>query len=102
MIPGKIIIGIAVIVLQIQLLLLYPTDKTLYNYASIETCINNVANEAGGECNDFVFPEYIIPGQQITLINRFYIEYKIFPCFPVCIYTDFSMDILTPPPNETV
>jgi len=102
MITGRIITGLAVIVLLIQFLPLSHTDDAIYNDDSTETCINNLANDDGGNCNDFVLPEYIVPDQQITLINRFYTEYKIFSSFPVCIYTDFLTDILTPPPDKTV
>jgi hypothetical protein len=102
MITSRIITGLAVIVLLLHLLLLPHTDDANYYGGAAEICMNNVVNDHGGDCNDFVWPEYIMPGQQKILSNRFYTECKIFPYFPVCIYADFLTDILTPPPNKTV
>ena len=103
MITGRIIIiGLAVIVLLIQFLPLSRTDGVIYDDDLTEACISNVANGDGGNYNDFVLPEYIIPGQQTTLISRFYTECKMFLSFPVCKYADFLTDILTPPPDKTV
>lgn len=102
MITGRIIIGLAVFVLLIQSLPLSHTDDALYNNDSSEICIHNVAHDDGGDCSDFVLPEYIIPDQPITLTNRFYTDCKILPGFPVCIYINVLTDILTPPPDKAV
>ena len=99
MLSSRIIICIVVVILAIQLL--PQTNDYLYDDDSRETCISIVTNDGGDFC-DLTSIVSLALDQQIISLNSLYTNCKIFPGFPVCIYSDYFTDISTPPPDKFV
>ena len=97
MLTGRIIICIVFVLLIIQYL--HRTNDYISDDAS-EVSINIVANDDGGNLFDLTFSDSLALDQQIISFNRFYTNCKIIPGFPVCNYSSFLTDVITPPPDK--
>lgn len=99
MLTGRIIICIVFVSLVIQFLPVHRTNDYISDDTS-EVCINIVANDDGGNLFDLTFSDLLTLDQQIISFNRFYTNCKIIPGFPVCNYSSFLTDVITPPPDK--
>ena len=97
MLTGRIIICIVFVLLIIQYL--HRTNDYISDDSS-EVSINIVANDDGGNLFDLTFSDSLALDQQIIFLNRFYTNCKIIPGFPVCNYSSFLTDVITPPPDK--
>ncbi len=90
---------IVVVTLAIQLLPLHQTNDYLYDDDSHETCISVFTND-GADFSDVISIFSLALDQQIICFNNLNFNCKIFPGFPVCIYSDCFIDTSTPPPDN--
>jgi hypothetical protein len=101
MIAGRIIVCFIAVLFVIQFLPSSQTDDRTYNDDAGEMSFNAVTNDDAGDLTDQGSPVFPALDQQNIALNRFYTKYKIFPGFPVCIYSAYFIDIPTPPPDRT-
>ncbi len=96
LIAGRIIACIVIALLAIQIFPTHQPNNFIYDDDSSEVCVSSIINDDSGDLFDLTSPVSL--DQQIISFNRFYTKCKIFPGFPVCIYSAYSTDIPTPPP----
>jgi hypothetical protein len=101
LLTGRIITCIVIALLAIQIFPTHQPNDSMYDDDSSEVCVSSIIND-DGDLFILSSPVSLALDQQIISLNRFYIQCKIFPGFPVCIYSAYPTDIPTPPPDKAV
>ena len=102
MLTGRIIVCIVITLLAIQIFPAHQPNDSMYDDDSSEVCVSSIINDDGGDLFNLASPVSLALDEQIISFTRFYTNCKIFPGFPVCIYSAYSTDIPTPPPDKAV
>ena len=101
MLTGRIITCIVIALLAIQIFPTHQPNDSMYDDDSSEVCVISI-NDDGGDFFNPASPVSLALDQQIISFTRFYTKCKIFPGFPVCIYSAYPSDVPTPPPDKAV
>ncbi|MEP7318945.1 MAG: hypothetical protein ABI921_09380 [Panacibacter sp.] len=81
---------------------MHQTNDHIYDDDLSEVYLSIGTNDEGSGLIDLVSPFSLALDQQIISFNRFQTNCKIFPGFPVCIYSAYLTDIPIPPPDKKV